>query len=130
MEAKKSSQEKQYDVYLSYSGSDREIVNDLVAKLESESVSVWWDQVLPAGKQTSSIEENLAVTQSLLLCVGERGMESQYQLEEMFSAFALKKRVLPVRLPGFPGYEKLPVGMRKSSRLSSTPSPPTDNGRR
>lgn len=56
------------DVFISYSGDDRDTARAIAAELEQRGLSVWWDRVIPPGRQYDEvIEEALAAAKMVVV---------------------------------------------------------------
>ena len=56
------------DVFISYSSDDRDVARAIAAELAQRGLSVWWDRVIPPGRQYDEvIEENLAAARCVVV---------------------------------------------------------------
>ena len=101
-----------YDVFISYSRSDSEFVSDLVQKLRSQNLSVWYDQGIPRiGMDIlTGIENALENSRFYVLVISSSSVVRQWPLFEMGVALgkAGSSKVLPVivddvDISGLPG---------------------------
>lgn len=67
------------DIFVSYASEDRERVRPLVAALEREGWSVWWDRELHAGPRfDQAIEEALDAASCVVVLWSERSVSSDW----------------------------------------------------
>jgi hypothetical protein len=96
---------RNFDVFISYSRKDQDIVKCIAGKLRDRNVKVWLDEwELPVGMQfVPEIEKVLAVVPTIVVFYGSRGF-GPWQQTEVYSvydrAFRSKCRLIPVMLPG------------------------------
>jgi len=95
----------QYDVFLSYSTTDKDPVQALAERLKRAGLRVWWDRwSLPRGKRwQESLEEALAVSRTVLVAVGPAGLGDWQRVEAQVAVHRGVKTgsgVIPVLLPG------------------------------
>ncbi|MEQ9400968.1 MAG: TIR domain-containing protein [Longimicrobiales bacterium] len=86
------------DIFVSYSSTDRDRVAPLVATLEAEGWSVWWDRMIPAGQSWPDvIEARLAESRLGLVVWTRASVESKWVRIEAREA-ERRTALLPVRL--------------------------------
>lgn len=106
------------EIYVSYSSDDRDVVERLVRRLESAGFRIRWDrQLLPGEDWEAGPKVALDSSSQILLCIGRGGMRSSYQREEYNFARAMDKKLIPIRLPGFSGFEDLPAALKRTQFL-------------
>ena len=96
-----------YHVFLSYSGTDRDFVRQVAARLKQDGVRYWFDEErLPPGEPwQQAIEEALPACQSCAVFLNATG-RGAWQEAEMRAALSEQAahdrgfRVIPVLLPG------------------------------
>jgi len=104
------------DVFVSYKAEDRSRVQPLVASLESEGFSVWWDTHIGGGARwREDIQEHLEAAKCVIVVWTKRsvGPEGDFVRDEA----ALGKRrgiYLPVRFDS----AELPLGFREIQAIS------------
>ena len=64
-----SSTEFQYDVFLSHSGADKDVVREIANRLKSDGVRVWFDEweIRPGDSIRAKIEDGLEHSRVLVL---------------------------------------------------------------
>ena len=75
-----------YDVFLSHSAKDKQIVRDIAERLRADGVKVWFDEwVLKPGdriespqSKTAKIEEGLEHSRVLVLCMSAHAFGSDW----------------------------------------------------
>ncbi len=95
----------EYDVFLSYSAKDREVVRELAERLRGDGLRVWFNKwvVEPGDAILKRIEDGLGVSRVLVLCMSKHGFESEWAAVES-GAFRFRdpankdRRFIPLRL--------------------------------
>jgi small GTP-binding protein len=132
-----------FDVFISYSASDRSVVREIAERLRADGLSVWFDEwALKPGEYTlAQIEYGLEHSRVLLLCMSANAFGADWtQLESTTFRFRdplnQQRRLIPLRLDDAPikesvarsqyidwrkrysesEYEKLLEGCRPSDR--------------
>lgn len=97
--------EFEYDVFLSYSSKDKDIVRDLANRLKSDGVRVWFDdwEIRPGDNIPHKIETGLEHSRVLVLCMSAHAFGSDWaRLESQAFRFKdplnLDGRFIPLRL--------------------------------
>ncbi len=97
--------EFKYDVFLSHSSKDKDIVRDIANRLEADGINVWFDEwEIKAGDHIPvKIEEGLKNSRILVLCMSVNAFGSEWaQLESHTFRFKdplnKKRRFIPLRL--------------------------------
>lgn len=98
-----------YDVFLSYSTKDKDVVRALAKRLRADGLRVWFDErVLKAGDSIpAKIEEGLEHSRALVLCMSAHAFGSDWaQLEASTLRFRdplnQERRFIPLRLDDAP----------------------------
>lgn len=106
------------DVFVSYKAEDRRRVAPLVAALEAEGLSVWWDEQIGGGDEwRRSIERELDTAKCVLVMWSKRstGPEGRFVRDE--ASRATERGVyLPVRIDNV----RLPLGFGETQALNLT----------
>jgi len=99
----------QFDVFLSYSASDKLIVRELASKLKEDGIRVWFDeeQIGSGGNISAKIEAGLEESRTLVTCISINALESEWaQLESYTFRFRdpekEDRRFIPVKLDNAP----------------------------
>jgi hypothetical protein len=74
-----------YDVFLSHSSKDKNIIRPLADRLKKDGVKVWFDEweIRPGDSIPAKIEEGLEHSRVLVLCMSANAFGSDWaQLEE------------------------------------------------
>jgi hypothetical protein len=94
-----------YDVFLSHSTKDKEVVRPLAERLRADGVEVWFDEweIKPGDSIPAKIEEALERSRVLVLCMSANAFGSDWaQLESGTFRFRdplnQERRLLPLRL--------------------------------
>lgn len=96
------------DIFISYSRSDKARVAPLVAALEAEGWSVWWDPEITPGEEFDSlISKELDAARALVVVWTPASVESRWVRGEARDA-ADRGLLVPVRFDG----AKLPIDFR------------------
>jgi hypothetical protein len=87
-----------YDIFISYSNKDIEVVKILVDCFVSKGLSVWWDKkILPGQSFDSTINENLINAKSVIVLWSKTSIKSDWVLAEASYA-KNKEKIIPVLL--------------------------------
>jgi small GTP-binding protein len=94
-----------YDVFLSYSSRDKEVVHPLAERLREDGLRVWLDawEIKPGDNIPHKIEEGLEHSRVLLLCMSAHALGSDWaRLESQTFRFRdplnRQRRFIPLRL--------------------------------
>ncbi|MEE4302150.1 MAG: toll/interleukin-1 receptor domain-containing protein [Pseudomonadales bacterium] len=72
------------DIFLSYASEDRERVRPLVAALEAEGLSVWWDRELRPGPSFDlEIERAIEAARCVVVVWSEHAVASEWVRSEV-----------------------------------------------
>lgn len=95
----------EYDVFLSYSSKDKEVVRDLAGRLRADGVKVWFDEwmIKPGDSIPSMIERGLETSRTLVLCMSKHAFASDWSKLESYTfrfrdPLNKSRRFIPVRL--------------------------------
>jgi hypothetical protein len=98
-----------YDVFLSHSAKDKEIVRPLAERLRSDGLRVWFDdwEIRPGDSIPAKVEEGLESSRVLVLCMSANAFGSDWaQLEAGTFRFRdplnKDRRFIPLRLDNAP----------------------------
>ena len=104
-----SGDEFQYDVFLSHSAKDKDVVREIANRLKSDGVRVWFDdwEIKPGDSIPAKIEDGLEHSRVLVLCMSAQALAADWaQLES--HTFRFKdplnhdRRFIPLRLDDAP----------------------------
>ena len=71
------------DIFISYAGADREIVGCIVALLEAQGWSVWWDTRIDAGERSDEIiEREIATARCVVVVWTQQSIDREWVHEE------------------------------------------------
>lgn len=98
--------ESRYDVFVSYSRPEAEVVEQLSRILQDAGLCVWLDtwELVPGASWRDLIEEAMRSSSATIVCIGRAGV-TQWQRAEYQAALQVEtidesKPVIPVLLPG------------------------------
>jgi WD40 repeat protein len=99
--------DSQYDVFLSYENSDKEVVEALAHRLVLEGVTLWIDiwNLIPGMPWQEAVESALNVSNCCVVCIGQSGISywqnevMRVALDRRISVSGGMFRVIPVLLP-------------------------------
>jgi len=104
-----SSTEFQYDVFLSHSSRDKDVVREIANRLKSDGVRVWFDEweIRPGDSIPAKIEDGLEHSRVLVLCLSAEALAADWpQLESHTFRFKdplnHNRRFIPLRLDDAP----------------------------
>lgn len=99
----------EYDVFISYSREDQDVVLELAERLRSDGVRVWIDQwrIEPGGWIPGALERGLGRSRKVVVALSANASESAWQDVETWSKLYgdptnEKKRFIPLRLDDAP----------------------------
>lgn len=95
----------QYDVFLSYSSKDKDVVRDIATRLRDDGITVWFDEwaIKPGDSIPAKIEEGLEHSRVLVLCMSANAFGSDWSTLES-GTFRFRdplngeRRLIPLRL--------------------------------
>jgi len=69
-----------YDVFLSHSSKDKDVVREIATRLKADGVKVWLDEweIQPGDNIPHKIEEGLEYFRVLVLCMSARAFGSDW----------------------------------------------------
>jgi len=71
------------DVFVSYKKEDAKVAAELVARLQTEGMSVWWDESLtPRQSWDATIEENISAASTVVVLWSPRSVKSDWVRRE------------------------------------------------
>ena len=86
-----------YDIFISYRRSDQAIARSLVAELEKQGLSVWWDQNIDGGEDwRDAIVAGLESAKSLVILFSDDCNSSKQLRKELAIADTLNKPIIPI----------------------------------
>jgi hypothetical protein len=94
-----------YDVFLSYSREDLELVTRIAHALKTRQIAVWFDQwnLAPGDTWQSELETAIVSSKAVAVVIGQKGLGA-WEQPEMRAAIDRsvnrRARVIPVLLPG------------------------------
>lgn len=96
-------------VFVSYARADRRLVAPLVAALETEGHTIWWDVMIEGGTAfAAAIEERLAAADAVIAVWSRASVASDWVRDEAGHARD-RKRLVPITIDGTPP----PLGFRQ-----------------
>jgi adenylate cyclase len=101
------------DVFISYSRSDRPLVESLARALEHHGYSVWWDHAIAGGAAfAAEIERALHAARAVVVAWSVHGVQSEWVVDEA-SAAKQAGKIVPIQLDATPP----PLGFRQYHAL-------------
>jgi hypothetical protein len=98
-----------YDVFLSHSSKDKEIVRPLAERLRADGLRVWLDEWIlkPGDSIPAKIEEGLEQSRVLVLCMSAQAFGSDWTRLESYTfrfrdPLNQQRRFIPLRLDAAP----------------------------
>ena len=103
---------------MSYSHGDGKIVRQVIAALEVEGVSVWFDggNLVPGQAWDRAIGDALTAAPAVAIFLSARSVASDYISREIALALGSRIRVIPILLPDA-RFDILPVALRSIQAL-------------
>jgi hypothetical protein len=76
-----------YDVFLSHSSKDKDIVRPLAERLRADGLRVWFDswEIRPGDSIPAKIEEGLEASRVLVLCMSAQAFGSDWARLESYT---------------------------------------------
>jgi hypothetical protein len=73
-----------YDVFLSHSAKDKDVVRAIAQRLKDDGLKVWFDEwtIKPGDSIPAKIEDGLEHSRVLVLCMSERAFGSDWAQSE------------------------------------------------
>ena len=103
------SEDFDFDVFLSYSSRDKDVVREIANRLKSDGVRVWFDEweIRPGDSIPAKIEDGLEHSRVLVLCLSAEALAADWpQLESHTFRFKdplnHNRRFIPLRLDDAP----------------------------
>ncbi len=94
-----------YDVFLSYSSKDKDIVRDIAERLRSDGLRVWFDEwiIKPGDSIPYKVDKGLEQTRVLVLCMSANAFGSDWAILESYTyrfrdPLNKERRFIPLRL--------------------------------
>jgi len=88
------------DIFISYSRTDRELIQSLAEALQSEGFTVWWDRDIGGGAEFArAIERELAAAKTIIVAWSEASLGSHWVRDEADYARG-EHKLLPLSLDG------------------------------
>jgi hypothetical protein len=99
----------EFDVFLSHSSGDKDVVRDIANRLKSDGVRVWFDEweIKPGDSIPAKIEDGLEHSRVLVLCMSAAALAAGWPKLESHT-FRFKdplnhdRRLIPLRLDDAP----------------------------
>ncbi|MGO9598909.1 MAG: TIR domain-containing protein [Isosphaeraceae bacterium] len=99
----------EYDVFLSYSSKDKEVVRDVAQRLKKDKLKVWFDvwEIRAGDSIPARIDEGLERSRVLVLCMSARAYDADWPRLESYT-FRFRdplnkdRRFVPLRLDDAP----------------------------
>lgn len=111
-------QSQVYDLFVSYSHADSDLVGDLAFDLSQEKVRLWWDEweMRPGDVLRDRVNAGLESSAAYLVVISEHSLSSRWVQHELTVAFIrhieeANVRVIPC-LAGKVDYADLPIDLR------------------
>lgn len=103
-----------FDVFLSYSASDKSTVLELATALKARGIKVWFDEweLVPGRPWQDALERQIRSVRSAAVTVGPTGIGpwEEPEMRACLSEFVRRRLpVIPVLLPGAPSNADLPM---------------------
>jgi hypothetical protein len=91
-------EEKKYDVFLSYSSQDRSWVSQFAEALRRAGLTAWFDiaEILPGERWQEQIQKALRESTTLIVILSPNSIKSPWTFFELGAAVADEKRIIPV----------------------------------
>lgn len=108
-------------VFLSYSREDRDRVKPLVAALETENISVWWDRdLVPGDSFEETIDSEIRQAECIVVVWSDHSVNSQWVKNEALEGLD-RKILVPLRLDDV----RIPVAFKQTQGADFTRWPET-----
>lgn len=91
--------EREFDIFLSHTGPDKELARELYDELRARGLEVWFDgaEIILGRSLTRQIDRGIAKSKVAAILVTEAFIKGRYWTEvEMGAFFATRKRVIPI----------------------------------
>jgi hypothetical protein len=85
--------------FISYSKDDKEVVSEIISKLETKNVKIWHDQLLRAAEDwKKQIFRAIIECDSMIVCLSKSYINSPMCRMEIFLGQCYNKKILPVMI--------------------------------
>ena len=98
-----------YDIFLSHSSHDKDVVRDIANRLKSDGVRVWFDdwEIRPGDSIPAKIEDGLEQSRVLVLCMSAEALAGDWPRLESYTfrfkdPLNHKRRFIPLKLDEAP----------------------------
>ncbi len=107
---------KKYDVYLSYTGKDREWVRRLANALLKQGLNVWYDEIeiKPGDVWRDQTEKGLRASTHVVMVITPDAVHSNWAAVELGAVLASQKPLIPIVAEDVPSKDiPGPIKLRK-----------------
>jgi hypothetical protein len=107
---------KKYDVFLSYTGKDREWVRRLADALLERGLDVWYDEIeiKPGDMWRDQMEKGLRESTHVVIVITLEAVHSNWAAAELGAALASQKPLIPIVAEDVPSKDiPGPIKLRK-----------------
>ncbi len=113
--------EREYDVFLSYSHKDRVWVAEFAEALSQAGVRTWFDKAaISLGERWQErLQHALRTSRTLILIVSSQSVEGPWTFFELGAAIADEKRIIPIVI-GDVELTKIPMLLRRYQFLEES----------
>lgn len=112
-----------YNVFISHSGTDRELSEKICDYLQSQGIKCWIDSRNITGKYAKSIIEGIEQSEMVVLIYSSSANTSEHVENEIDNAFCLGKMIIPFRIEGTPYSTVLRYYLSKTHYVDGLPEP-------
>lgn len=110
-----------YDVFISHSGADLEIAEQVYAYLQEQGISCWIDSRNVSGSYARSIIEGIKESEVMVLVFSKNVNTSMHVENEIDNAFCMGKTIIPFRIDPVPYSDVLRYYLNKAHYVDVVP---------
>ncbi len=120
-EARKNSENRMTDVFVSYAEEDEEIRNRVLRSLSQYLITTWTHQmdIQAGGDFENEVESGIEQADNFIFFITKESIKSEYCKKELQHAVKYNKRIIPLRMDSVPTHE-FPIEIRNLQFIDFT----------
>ncbi len=120
-EARKNSENRMTDAFISYAEEDEKIRNRVLRSLSQYLITTWTHQsdIQAGGDFDKEVEEGIEQADNFIFFITHESIKSEYCKKELEHAVKYNKRIIPLRMDNVPTHE-FPIEIRNLQFIDFT----------
>ncbi|PIY09167.1 MAG: hypothetical protein COZ18_08490 [Flexibacter sp. CG_4_10_14_3_um_filter_32_15] len=120
-EARKNSENRMTDVFVSYAEEDEEIRNRVLRSLSQHLITTWTHQmdIQAGGDFDKEVEKGIEQADNFVFFITHESIKSEYCKSELEHAVKYNKRIIPLRMDSVPTHD-FPIEIRNLQFIDFT----------